>query len=81
MASNPAVIPDDDRLGIFDVLSTALHFGLVRSCENGYIWTYHDTVATGKECVSGSRSHMSLYKQISYIVTKPQSRIVKLNPA
>jgi len=49
MSSNPAVVPDDHRAPILDVVPAALHLRLVGRGKDTHIWPDHDAVADGDQ--------------------------------
>ena len=55
MPANPAIVADDDRLGVLDVLAAALHFGLVRGVHDGDVGAEHDRVADGDQAAVEDR--------------------------
>lgn len=49
MATYPAVISNSNGLRILDVVPPALHFRLMRSCENAYPRPKHNAIANGDQ--------------------------------
>lgn len=45
MASDPAIIADNHRLGILDIVSSTLDFGFMGCCKNGDIGPKHHSIA------------------------------------